>query len=302
MKGGVTSVEMQPQKTEVTLASPVKIKVTARIPKDHSLSLPAEQREMPDFAVTEVAAGASRIQNEQAIQEFDLTVLPLGLDDVTLPALKWELAAPDGSTATLTSPPVKFKVSAAAAPAMPGPEPQLRAIRPPWSAGAGPNWLVWTGLVLLAALAVWAWRRLRKKSSSRCSALSLDLRPADEIALEKLSELLASGLWEKGQLKPFFNQLADILREYLERRFGIPALRLTTADLLRHLRQAEIDPAACAAIKQIVQECDLVKFAKVLPGDADKDDACESLRELVDKTRLRPVVQEVRPGPGSMKG
>jgi hypothetical protein len=102
--------------------------------------------------------------------------------------------------------------------------------------------------------------------------------------LSELDELERSPLWGERRFKDYYLKLTDVLRHYLERRFGMPATRLTTAELYRQVRVAELDRASVALFKDVFDRADLVKFAKIAP-DADwgaKD--LGAARSLVNQT------------------
>ncbi|MDE6008851.1 MAG: cell wall anchor protein, partial [Muribaculaceae bacterium] len=100
-----------------------------------------------------------------------------------------------------------------------------------------PDWLAdWWWLILLviaAAAAVWwAVRRYKKEGT----VLRKKPEPTPyETAIRKLKELKAKNLWEQGREKEYFTDLTDILRIYLDRRFGINAMEMTSREIMEHL-------------------------------------------------------------------
>ena len=57
--------------------------------------------------------------------------------------------------------------------------------------------------------------------------------PAHLLALEQLDELVREKLWQQGKIKLFYSRLTDIIRQYIELRFGVPAMEQTTEDIIR---------------------------------------------------------------------
>ena len=66
-------------------------------------------------------------------------------------------------------------------------------------------------------------------------------RPAHEIALEALDELLGKDLLSQGLVKLFYIEISDILRRYIEGRFYIRAPEETSREILRELKDQELN-------------------------------------------------------------
>ena len=89
------------------------------------------------------------------------------------------------------------------------------------------------------------------------------LRPADEVALEKLDIIREQKIWQTGQIKEYHTQLTDVLREYIARRFDVSSTEQTSDETLRAMRpllnnQKEL----YEQLRKMLTLADLVKFAK----------------------------------------
>ncbi len=89
--------------------------------------------------------------------------------------------------------------------------------------------------------------------------------PIDEHALQRLQVLEASRLWQQEQIKPYYSELTDIVREYIERRFGEPALESTTAEIMQRLQPHALSPESTQTLGTLLRLADIVKFAKARP-------------------------------------
>ena len=87
----------------------------------------------------------------------------------------------------------------------------------------------------------------------------------DEHALQRLQELEARRLWQQEQIKPYYSELTDIVREYIERRFGEPALESTTAEIMQRLQPHALSPESAQALGAMLRLADTIKFAKARP-------------------------------------
>jgi len=122
----------------------------------------------------------------------------------------------------------------------------------------------WLGLgILIAGIVVLIIRYLRRrKKVPGQSAGPIEERPAHVVAMERLRAIEAERLWQKGHRKRYYTEVTEVIRAYLERRFGVPALEMTTPDILR-LPVAEAMPAEVRdMLSSMLSLADLVKFAK----------------------------------------
>ena len=120
-----------------------------------------------------------------------------------------------------------------------------------------PRWLLLAliaGAVLLSLSAYGLWRWLRRRRRPRA------LLPF-EIALQRLEEMRA--LMQPSQAREFSIAVSDVVRRYIEERFGVTATHRTTEEFLHDLLGSSHAPLARhrALLAEFLQQCDLVKFA-----------------------------------------
>lgn len=269
--------ELKPSTTSALLGEPVTISGTIRHSEDRDLVLSLAASATEAFTISSAAQEPGEVRGGKRVQRFKLEILPLAVGKVPI-ATSWELKSQAGPK-LFASPPIFLDVNE------PPLDPllRLRDIKGPRPARS----LLWPWLAA-AALAAGAYallRRLRRKGSAEVrEARVLDARPPDVIALSELALLESSGLWAQARHKEFYIRLTDILRRYLESRYGIPATRLTTVELARHLRHAEIDRGVSSSLKEVFDRADLVKFAKIVPPPGWGSQDLEASRALVRET------------------
>ena len=82
------------------------------------------------------------------------------------------------------------------------------------------------------------------------------------IALKKLYDLNGKKLWQNNKVKMYYTDLSEIVREYIENRFNVPALEQTTIEIISSIQhKSEINSDQKAALKDLLQLSDMVKFA-----------------------------------------
>lgn len=106
-----------------------------------------------------------------------------------------------------------------------------------------------------------------------------------EKTLRLLAELDQQQLWQKGQVKEYYIQLTDILRNYIEARFNTQALELTTDELLETaIRHKEMLPHR-ELLGSILYTADLAKFAKSQPLPAEHMAAMDNVKQFITSTK-----------------
>lgn len=114
--------------------------------------------------------------------------------------------------------------------------------------------------------------------------------PPHIVALEKLEKLKNEKLWQEGKLKPYYISLTDIIREYIENRYKIPAMEQTTEEILMSFRNVAIDKESQEKLKQILLLADLVKFAKEHPLPTENEMSMNNAFEFVNGTKREEEV------------
>lgn len=142
------------------------------------------------------------------------------------------------------------------------------------------------GAILIGLLIWWFFF---KKHDDQAKDQPLIIRPAHELALEKLEALDQQQLWQKGQIKNYYSMLTYVAREYLENRYEIPALENTTGEILQKLTGfRDIDQSLLNTLRQILTSSDMVKFAKAEPAATFHTEALEKTRQFIVTTQARP--------------
>jgi hypothetical protein len=122
--------------------------------------------------------------------------------------------------------------------------------------------------------------------------------PAHEIAYNELENLKALNLISKGRIKEYYYGLSNIVRHYIENRFRLMAPERTTEEFLAEMAIThKLGEKHKQLIRNFLEHCDLVKYAKYGPNNQEIEDAFNSAKTLVDETReILETVQVVMPG------
>ena len=103
----------------------------------------------------------------------------------------------------------------------------------------------------------------RKLEEAGNEVVTEPLRPAEEVALEKLDAIKEKKIWQQGQVKEYYTQLTDVVREYIARRFEVSSVEQTSDETLRDIRPLLNERKDLYdQLRKMLTLADLVKFAK----------------------------------------
>lgn len=155
--------------------------------------------------------------------------------------------------------------------------------------------------ILIAALAIigfWIyWFVIKKRKTEEEEPTYRALPPYDE-AIYKLNELDEKLLWQNNKVKEYYSELTEIVRGYIERELKVPALEKTTDDILETLKdfnEAETISTSKETIKklkELLQEADLVKFAKSKPLALEIEEDRKDAELIIHNLKPKPIIED----------
>jgi hypothetical protein len=148
------------------------------------------------------------------------------------------------------------------------------------------NWL-WVaisllGVALIAGL-IWYYRK-RPEKEVVIEAAKPGI-PAHTLAVSKLKELREKKSWQQGEVKQYYIELSDILREYIEKRYMIKTHEKTTDEIFAGLKYIDIAKENKNILRQILTLSDLVKFAKEKPLPVENEECMDNAVIFVLETQ-----------------
>lgn len=156
-----------------------------------------------------------------------------------------------------------------------------------------PDFLADYGLWILAVIVVLllGYYTLRRITSRKSDIREVKVViPPYELAMRELETLRSDKLCEQGREKEYYTRLTDILRQYLQGRFGINAMEMTSTQIRHILELNEETRLSKSNMDRVLETADFVKFAKVRPLPDDNVAAYNSAIRFVEDTKPRPIV------------
>lgn len=145
-------------------------------------------------------------------------------------------------------------------------------------------WIV--GGLLVAALIFVAYRLYKNKPVLVPQVKEVKI-PAHVIALQKLEAIRQEKQWQNHRHKEYHTQLTDVLREYIENIYELPALEMTSDEILTHLNYLRSEQKeAYLQLQQILRLADLIKFAKWNVGPDEHELSLTNAIAFVNHTKI----------------
>ena len=109
--------------------------------------------------------------------------------------------------------------------------------------------------------------------------------PPHIVAISALEALHNQKLWQNNKHKQYYSALSDILRTYIDGRFDIGAMEMTTDEIIEAVRGVEIPQKSAMDLVSILRDADLVKFAKAMPEADENEGAYNKAYYFVEETK-----------------
>ena len=144
------------------------------------------------------------------------------------------------------------------------------------------------GLIAAAVIAYFAIKYIKKLRKDPSETEIIVLKdPAHVIALRELEHLKELMLWQKGEIKQYYSSLTEILRKYLENRFSVFSLELTTSETLDALLKTGFrKDKSYENLKTVLSGADMVKFAKHNPEPTENEVYFQTAWDFIIETKM----------------
>lgn len=151
----------------------------------------------------------------------------------------------------------------------------------------------WPYLLLLILLGIGGWyfyRWYMKKQDQEKPAPKKKFQPEAfinplKVLSDRLKELKSFTFEEEEDYKLFYINLGDAIRDYFEQLYRIPALELTSREIIHELNRRAVDDDLVEQTRAVLNEADMVKFAKFTPTPDQARNALKKGEEFLKRAR-----------------
>lgn len=167
----------------------------------------------------------------------------------------------------------------------------------PANEGMGDWWKYLLFVLLISAIAAGIYWYIKKQQKQKIDE-EIYKTPIEK-ATNLLNNLEKKELWQHGEIKAYYSELTDIVRNYIEEAIDIPAMESTTSELIEGLKNAskkkkmKLSQETIDSLFVVLKQADLVKFAKSKPLDFEiTEDRKKIERTIVTLDKAIPVAVE----------
>lgn len=151
------------------------------------------------------------------------------------------------------------------------------------------HWVVFAFVCLFMLLGIWYYFVKMRKAKPVPEVQKKADVPPHVMAIEKLKALRNKKLWQQDAVKQYHSELSDVIREYLEKRYGINALEQTSDEILWGLKSLEVKDDNERMLRQVLLLADLVKFAKASPLNTENELSMDNAIGFVTNTGTKGI-------------
>ncbi len=289
---GPATVTLDVDRKEISIAERLNLDIAVTVNEDYEIKLPPFGEKLEQFGIVDYHTSQPKLtgQNRKTVSRSYI-LEPFLSGEYTIPAMTimfWKkgdraMPATEPDAHRIETPEVTVRVTSLL------PEDlkavKLNEILPPVPLPRSHMiWLWAAGGVILLALAfggAMLWYKRRKSTALNGESQ----KPAHELAYESLQDLVRQDLIGKGEIKRFYQCVSDILRRYIENRFGLRAPEQTTEEFLAGLdRESNFPDQYKGLLNTFLRHCDLVKFAEYLPKTEDIQNTFDSCKAFIQGT------------------
>jgi len=245
-------------------------------------------------ALQVISQGRSRLDASYRIDSIVYDVTTFALDSAVIPSIRMTVP---GDTVQIRSSPLVIPVISV----VPADADTILDMAPPVEferpdLGGAPFW-PWFLLALAALILIGTAWYLYTRRKNRVVLDALPKGPKRspyEVAMLRLNALDKTDLSQKNSEIPYFVELSEALRAYLEHRIDVPALEMTTREVLDALAtmRYKIPGGVPDTVRRVLTLSDLVKFAEHIPPPEESTAALTQAKHAVDRLEEKQLQLE----------
>lgn len=283
---GEISITARVDRADITIGDLITYSVTITRDQDINIRLPELGENLGQFEIRDYTVHKPCSASGQVIDQIDYIISTFEIGEFTIPPVKISYTLPQqDEVKQLRTESIKINVASV----KPSEAGDIREIKPPWEIPRSLKTIFLMGgaalVVILLILGIILYIRKRRRNKALIPEPAAPPLPPHEQAFRSLTQLIESDLLDKGRIKRFYSEISEIIRIYIEGRFFITALELTTYELMERLDSIQLTDDIYAVVDKFLNRCDLIKFAKYKPQEKEHEQIQAWAWQIVENTR-----------------
>jgi hypothetical protein len=264
--------------------------VKASVPQEVASLSPAVKDTIAQFEILKIAEAVG----DKNTREWAFRLITFDSGKVSIPPIPFSFTlSGDSGRRVASTNPIFLTIHGVTI----DPQGDIKDIKPPinapWKFEDFLPYLVALAILAAALLGYWYYRR-KKRARVEVTTFAKPSIPPTEAALKALHLLEDKKLWQQGKIKPYYSEVTEIIRRFLEDQYRLLALESTSDEIMVQLK---LLPDAQTLLKQFLSfftTADLVKFAKYHPTTTEHENELRWAYEIV-RTMMQSVQEKTEP-------
>jgi len=249
--------------SKITIGDRINYKVIVEYASDTQVELPDIAAGLSAFEIKDYKIHKPKKKKGRIILENDYLITTFTTGEYLIPSITVKYVENGESKGTST---IELKIFVESIKSSDSDKDDIRDIKSPIHIYHSALFYIFLfTLPLLALIGFFGYQYYKNREIKGFFTKQEPSKTAGEIALEQLEKLKNMNLIEEGRIKDYYIILSEIIRRYIEGRYNIQVLDRTTGELFWEMKNARIDKKVVTQVKDLLEDCDLVKFAKYIP-------------------------------------
>lgn len=145
--------------------------------------------------------------------------------------------------------------------------------------------------IILLSMLITIWV-VRRKKKMPVVIPEIPKEEAHIYAFRELDRIEQEKIWKEGKVKMYYTDLTHVLRTYMEMRYRVHAMELTSVEILTLMKHRNLEVRQYEQLQQILHLADYVKFAKMETLEAENELCLDLSRQFVEGTYIREQTKD----------
>ena len=270
----------------ITIGDLIHYQITVKHNRDIAVEYPGLAANLGAFEIRNYTVAEPEKIDDKIISRAEYVITTFDTGNYVIPPVQVGYFSQDSVQKQLRTDIIRIRVNSV----KPSEAKDIKDIKSPMVIGIDYKKYIYYGLgglaFILLVLFIIYYIRKKRRGEEILPKRKKPILPAHIEALEMLEKLRDSSLLEEGKVKEYYILISEIIRCYIEHRYFIYAREMTTYELGSNLHSADAGEEAVSLIRDFLESCDFVKFAKHIPDDDENRKILQQAFDIVNRTKI----------------